>query len=517
MQKTGLKTFVYSFSLSLFAIFGVNSAYLHLQKQHPQIKISNKNITLFLKSSDIAPSTTAIPAKKIVLNALQDIKPIDDTSNEIIMADADIPTIPLEEDIAPIFSPSNFTLKEAEEKQIALREEAKPELIKNKKIKSLTPPAFNSEKISIPLEVPKSTSSLPKIVEKAEHPIEEIEEIKPNIVASSKDAPIPLLPLEKSTNLQYVQNIDVKIGDTSELNHIALTDRNISLSNMKQAGDVADIVPEKSTETKKWKTMQEQHPTSLSPWVIAEANGVSKNQKSIKSEVAKAIIDTPNTTTSEVKLAANTVQNLLIPIPEAILDEDELVPLLSVDPNQKDAETLVTSDAEKELFKVSEKAPKNEESTQILSSISSIFSKNKPSQKKTKQPDIIKSIKNKLTKSSATGKILPTEMRLSFQPNRAEISGQTLRWVQAFATNISKNNTSILEIRIDGTNSTALQQKRLNLLYNILNNKGVEEHKINTVFTQREPNSFVIRIVPIKRDASNSPANKIAATRYKQW
>ena len=46
---------------------------------------------------------------------------------------------------------------------------------------------------------------------------------------------------------------------------------------------------------------------------------------------------------------------------------------------------------------------------------------------------------------------------------------------------------------MDGTSSMALQQKRLNMLYNILLNKGAEYSKINTVFTSREPNSFVLR------------------------
>ena len=108
-------------------------------------------------------------------------------------------------------------------------------------------------------------------------------------------------------------------------------------------------------------------------------------------------------------------------------------------------------------------------------------------------------------------------MRLSFQPNRAEISGQTLRWVQAFATNVAKNNSSQLEIRIDGTSTTALQQKRLNLLYNILNSKGVEEYKINTVFTQREPNSFIIRIIPLEKNSLELSQNNPASLRYKQW
>ena len=42
-----------------------------------------------------------------------------------------------------------------------------------------------------------------------------------------------------------------------------------------------------------------------------------------------------------------------------------------------------------------------------------------------------------------------------------------------------------------------MQQKRLNLLYNILTANGVEYNKINTVFADREANSFVVRAVKI--------------------
>ena len=113
---------------------------------------------------------------------------------------------------------------------------------------------------------------------------------------------------------------------------------------------------------------------------------------------------------------------------------------------------------------------------------------------------------------------MPTEMRLSFQPNRAEISGQTLRWIQAFAARAAEDNTMTIEIRIDGTSGMELQQKRLNLLHNILTNKGVEYSKINTVFTSREPNSFIIRTVTRNFDRRGLNKNNTqTAGRYLQW
>ena len=112
--------------------------------------------------------------------------------------------------------------------------------------------------------------------------------------------------------------------------------------------------------------------------------------------------------------------------------------------------------------------------------------------------------------------ILPTEIRLSFQPNRAEISGQTLRWIQAFATKTAQTPDLALEIRMDGTSSTDLQQKRLNLLYNILTNKGVDYSMINTVFTSRDPNSFILRTISLKDD-NKKRINNQKTNRYIQW
>lgn len=113
------------------------------------------------------------------------------------------------------------------------------------------------------------------------------------------------------------------------------------------------------------------------------------------------------------------------------------------------------------------------------------------------------------------GKILPTEIRLSFQANRAEISGKTLKWVQAFGEKAKNNENIIIEIRIDGTTSYELQQKRLNLLYNILTNLGLDYSKVNTVFTNREANSFILRTVKAKEN--NNKESDSASLYYRRW
>ena len=88
MLKTGLKAFVYSFSVSLFAILTANRCFWHTQKpSSPLPVISTKNISLFLKSTRAAP----LPVKKIALSDLPDIPKIalpeaEDTP-EVILAD----------------------------------------------------------------------------------------------------------------------------------------------------------------------------------------------------------------------------------------------------------------------------------------------------------------------------------------------------------------------------------------------------------------------------------------------
>lgn len=93
-------------------------------------------------------------------------------------------------------------------------------------------------------------------------------------------------------------------------------------------------------------------------------------------------------------------------------------------------------------------------------------------------------------------KIIPSELKLSFQPNRAEISGTTLHWLKQFSEAVLDGQT-FLQVRLDTTTSAELQKKRLNLLYTIFMNNGVDLQKVNTVFLPTEPNTFIIRTIKI--------------------
>ena len=258
-------------------------------------------------------------------------------------------------------------------------------------------------------------------------------------------------------------------------------------------------------------------------------------------------------------MASETAKNLIIPIPEDILNKENISPQLAypissddkkkeIDINtkiqeaQKKGEALKSSkksestpvltplddDLDINTTDISEKNTllanrtsenkKNAPKEGFIDTLSSIFNKTAKTVSDTTDKLMEKSKNNSLTGKRAKSKnvILPAEMRLSFQPNRAEISGQTLRWIQAFALKTAQTSGMMLELRIDGTSSTKLQQKRLNLLYNILTNKGVDYSMINTVFTSRDPNSFILRIVAPKKN-NKQGVNNQKSDRYIQW
>ena len=113
------------------------------------------------------------------------------------------------------------------------------------------------------------------------------------------------------------------------------------------------------------------------------------------------------------------------------------------------------------------------------------------------QPNNIASLYESLqqTKKEYTQKrIIPTELKLSFQPGRAEISGSTLQWLKTFSEATFREDT-YLQVRLDISAPNELQKRRLNLLYTIFMNNGVDFSKIDTVFSQAEPDAFIIRMM----------------------
>ena len=572
MQKTGLKTFVYSFALSLFAIFTANGIYWHTRPSASQeVKIPSKNIMLFLRGNRDTPSTRPAPVKKIALTVLPEprqqetppapssLQVVYQPEAEVIMADNDIIDFPLEIDH---YIPDN-----------AIREtETRTKLVQNFDEVIHNPPPRAAEKIIPRHSADKSEKAYQEAPVKSapqESPVLTAELAAPAVLTAEDDKtgdtlrmaaaeslePEAIFPLEKTVD-PLAKNAGAKVLRNAEANRVALAGSNVPIKSMTSEKSAQHQEPI-ANKSKSWEQMPRRDALADngedSPWVVAKGavaphNAmVAKEKYYQKDEAAiqKALNREPlDTTNADLQLASGTVQNLLIPIPEEILNDENLTPqLVSSDkPDDIKKEIEVERKLKEEvrpekplIVKKEEKSepqpiepakhqtPQEQKKGNILSSLSSIFSSSsnvKESKQNTDDDDFISSIKKKFKGSRSRGKIMPTEMRLSFQPNRAEISGQTLRWIQAFAGKAADDPAMSIEIRIDGTSGMELQQKRLNLLHNILTNKGVEYSKINTVFTNREPNSFIIRTITrnnINTETTKGRMNKPRESYYLQW
>lgn len=572
MQKTGLKTFVYSFALSLFAIFTANGIYWHTRPSASQeVKIPSKNIMLFLRGNRDTPSTRPAPVKKIALTVLPEprqqetppapssLQVVYQPEAEVIMADNDIIDFPLEIDHN---IPDN-----------AIREtETRTKLVQNFDEVIHNPPPRAAEKIIPRHSADKSEKAYQEAPVKSapqESPVLTAELAAPAVLTAEDDKtgdtlrmaaaeslePEAIFPLEKTVD-PLAKNAGAKVLRNAEANRVALAGSNVPIKSMTSEKSAQHQEPI-ANKSKSWEQMPRRDALADngedSPWVVAKGavaphNAmVAKEKYYQKDEAAiqKALNREPlDTTNADLQLASGTVQNLLIPIPEEILNDENLTPqLVSSDkPDDIKKEIEVERKLKEEvrpekplIVKKEEKSepqpiepakyqtPQEQKKGNILSSLSSIFSSSsnvKESKQNTDDDDFISSIKKKFKGSRSRGKIMPTEMRLSFQPNRAEISGQTLRWIQAFAGKAADDPAMSIEIRIDGTSGMELQQKRLNLLHNILTNKGVEYSKINTVFTNREPNSFIIRTITrnnINTETTKGRMNKPRESYYLQW
>lgn len=572
MQKTGLKTFVYSFALSLFAIFTANGIYWHTRPSASQeVKIPSKNIMLFLRGNRDTPSTRPAPVKKIALTVLPEprqqetppapssLQVVYQPEAEVIMADNDIIDFPLEIDHN---IPDN-----------AIREtETRTKLVQNFDEVIHNPPPRAAEKIIPRHSADKSEKAYQEAPVKSapqESPVLTAELAAPAVLTAEDDKtgdtlrmaaaeslePEAIFPLEKTVD-PLAKNAGAKVLRNAEANRVALAGSNVPIKSMTSEKSAQHQEPI-ANKSKSWEQMPRRDALADngedSPWVVAKGavaphNAmVAKEKYYQKDEAAiqKALNREPlDTTNADLQLASGTVQNLLIPIPEEILNDENLTPQLvssdKPDDIKKEIEVerklkeevrpekpLIVKKEEKSepqlIEPVKYQTPQEQKKGNILSSLSSIFSSSsnvKESKQNTDDDDFISSIKKKFKGSRSRGKIMPTEMRLSFQPNRAEISGQTLRWIQAFAGKAADDPAMSIEIRIDGTSGMELQQKRLNLLHNILTNKGVEYSKINTVFTNREPNSFIIRTITrnnINTETTKGRMSKPRESYYLQW
>ena len=352
----------------------------------------------------------------------------------------------------------------------------------------------------------------------------------PSVSTPQKEAAKKLLiPIEKDEPNTIVQ---AKVLETPEENRLAMLHNKTPINSMEQKNVKADTKDSEDNNNSSWQTMAEKN-AEASSWIAAKGSGYVPNRKieeenyyksADKELIQKVLKEDTTVKNNGVKLASETVDNILIPIPKEILNDPNLTPKLVSSEQGRELEEKIT-EKENSEYKTnkeqatSKKENKTENNSGLLKSLTSIFSKSSKTSESTdnEEGDFFSRFKTKSPKLSEESKILPTEIRLAFQPNRAEISGVTLKWLQAFANKIIEDKNAGLEIRINGTSSYELQQKRLNLLNNILASNGVDFHKVKTIFTTREPNSFVIRTVRLNNENGGIREDNDWQDYYKVW
>ena len=478
-MKKIAKSFCTSFLLSLSAIYVADTMFFSPSiPAKKEIKLPQTNIALFLEktNSQLPPQAT----KKVAGGKLKNL-----AKTQIIMP---VPKEPEEIELSYLSKEEN---NYSEEVALVPLEETKTQLQEEKLADNniISPPLAKKdipvvEKLEVALNAENTADKNP-IAEKTIAAHEEPSADKMDIAESD------MIPIENGGFA--LAKTKVKIADDAPKTQIAMIG---NVSAISDDNNTLKVLPEDEKEEKEWHSMDE------SPWVVAKSNQFAKNNKVVEDfssqkteEEISELLEPQKLQEGETVQTAQVAKNILIPIPEDILNDENLTPQL-VSPKKK-MEKDPAEDIEEE---------NSSKKGSFLKNITSIFSsKKEDAEEAPSSGNTTVKKKNKKNKKSSV-KILPAEMKLSFQPGRAQISGQTLRWIQAFALKATEEPDVILEIRIDKNSSYALQQRRLELLHTILGSKGIDENKVSTVFTSREPNSFIIRTLRIGDDIQNTPA-----------
>lgn len=540
MKKTGFKTFVCSFVFTLSAIICVDKAFFYTpQPSEEDIQIPRKNIALFFQKHH--PQTYSAPVTSVQIEALETpnfeiqklkvAQNLQEATKEMAMPDIaisteddEIPLVMAEEPVEDVKGAVPLTetplIYAGSEKDKLTEGDILEQVILAGEPAVEEPEEDHFLQLAEAQEQPFQTMFEPMTLEPTKQmiKIDNAKEYRERHLFAEENSSLSELLKVPDNDTGEIEDLLIPLqgkvskenfSDEPEPTQIASLGGEVTLT---EAENIAE--EENSENERQWQTMSEKH-ESDSPWVVARGSKFAKNKQVLKEDFSSESaqkegdrlmsvkkMDKPKTTKVAVQ------DNLLIPIPQELLDEDNLVPDLG-DDEYKNAQK-----AEKPKEKTEKEVKKKE--TSILESITSVFSKEN-------RERAIKNLKAKSGKlleqedEEIHPQILPTEIRLSFQPNRAEISGQTLRWIQAFAKKAVEEKDVGLEIRIDGSKSFALQQKRLNMLYNILTANGVEYQKINTAFVDREPNSFVVRTVKIMNANAKQQEEDGWKKYYQKW
>ena len=86
---------------------------------------------------------------------------------------------------------------------------------------------------------------------------------------------------------------------------------------------------------------------------------------------------------------------------------------------------------------------------------------------------------------------IPTELKVVFYRNATDISGQTMKWIKVFATQALRDSRLKVDIRVS-TQSPEIQQARIALIEQILQDQGLTAHQIQISYSDRDPDSLVL-------------------------
>ena len=331
-----------------------------------------------------------------------------------------------------------------------------------------------------------------------------------------------------NNNLPQVEAIDINGIEDDEIININ-TDNIIPIDFYNNKED--NILFSKNEEQEKvaslpQETFVESETEEESPWVVATTSKLNTKQKDTNPNIS---IETPLSIPQNgdenlsYEVAEKIKQSIIFPIPDEILSDENLTPtFINKKENPKPTQTIKKQTPPKVIEKKQVKTSASEKAeSNILNNISSwfttttkdnttkkdnstkkaspVYNSQQPTQaKNTNKPkqnigDFYEALQT--TKSNSAKKnITPTELKLSFNQDRAEISGHTLKWLKAFSEKTINTNYQ-LQIKLDSNTPLELQKKRLNLLFSIFSNNGVNINNINTTLSNIEPNTFIIRTI----------------------
>ena len=111
--------------------------------------------------------------------------------------------------------------------------------------------------------------------------------------------------------------------------------------------------------------------------------------------------------------------------------------------------------------------------------------------------------------------IMPMDLKVTFYPNSADFSGQTIKWLKAFSLRALQDPRYVIEVRLSTTNQQ-LQQKRLLLIQKILTNAGLSTHQLVVDYVNRPADSLILRMVK-KETHLDIPATDKKSKKIINW